>query len=98
MTEHKFTTRIWLYQGHAAWHFVSLPVVMSKEIKDYFGDMARGWGSLPVKVKLGETSWRTSIFPDSKTNTYVLPIKSAVRKQEKLQTGDKVQVVVEIIT
>ena len=67
--------KVWLYQGMAGWHFVNLPRKKSKEIKNLFGGMAGGWGSLPVIVTIGKTSWKTSIFPDKKTATYLLPLK-----------------------
>jgi Domain of unknown function (DUF1905) len=40
---------------------------------------------------VGATSWRTSIFPDSKTGAYLLPVKKAVRVAEHLEAGDQVQ-------
>ena len=60
--------------------------------------MKRGWGSLPVKVAIGETSWNTSIFPDKKLGSYLLPIKSDVRKKELISAGNIVQLSLEIKT
>ena len=45
-----------------------------------------------VKVTIGATEWQTSIFPDKKRATYVLPVKHAVRKAESLTAGSKVRV------
>jgi hypothetical protein len=81
---------IWLYPANAAWHFISVPAATSANIKKQFADYHRGWGSLPVKVKLGKTSWQTSIFWDSKRKSYLLPLKSAVRKAEGIGEGDSV--------
>jgi len=55
------------------------------------------FGSVRVAVTIGTTSWRTSIFPDSKTGTYLLPVKKEVRDAEKLQTGDDVRARVQIV-
>lgn len=77
--------KVWLYSGMAAWHFVTIPVKTSKDIKKKFGYVAKGWGSLPVTVKLGRTQWRTSIFPDKKAGAYVLPLKADVRKKENVK-------------
>jgi hypothetical protein len=41
-----------------------------------------------VRVRLGGSEWRTSIFPDSKSGCYVLPVKKAVRKTENVEVGD----------
>jgi hypothetical protein len=79
-----------LYQSTAAWHFINLPKHRSKEIRKKFGRSERGWGSLPVEVTIGKTTWRTSIFYDTKAGTYLLPLKAQVRKKEDIWAGDKV--------
>ena len=56
-----------------------------------------GFGSVRVAVTVGTTSWRTSIFPDSKTRTYLLPVKKEVRDAEKLETVDNVRARVQIV-
>jgi hypothetical protein len=78
---------IWLYPGKAGWHFVTLPIDAANEINDRFAFSKRGWGSLPVTVKVGQTAWQTSIFPDKESGSYLLPIKATVRKSEQLQLG-----------
>jgi hypothetical protein len=47
---------------------------------------------LRVKVTIGATEWQTSIFPDKKRATYVLPVKQAVRKAEGVTAGSTVDV------
>lgn len=47
-----------------------------------------GFGSVRVEVTIGSTTWRTSLFPDSKLGSYVLPVKKAVRTAEGLDVGD----------
>ena len=89
--------KVWLYPGQEAnWHFVTLPKKQSQQIKERFGSFKRGWGSLPVKVTIGKTTWNTSIFPDKKAGAYLLPLKADVRKQEKIQDGKSIMFVVEI--
>lgn len=92
----KFRAKIWLYSGIAAWHFISLPQKQSDTIKKTFGAMKRGWGSLPVSVTIGKTTWKTSIFPDKKANAYLLPLKTEVRKKENLRADDAVTFTIEI--
>lgn len=94
---YKMQAKVWLYPGLAAWHFVTLPKKESDEIKELFSDMKRGWGSLPVKVTIGETSWKTSIFPDKKAGAYLLPIKAELRKKEKISAGDLVGFLLEVL-
>ncbi len=90
--------KVWLYPGMAAWHFVTLPVKQSDEIKEIYGGLKKGWGSLPVKVTIGKTTWKTSIFPDKKAGAYLLPLKTEVRKKEKIQEGDIVALTLELLT
>ncbi len=91
-----FEAKVWLYPGMAGWHFVTLPVKESAQIKKSFAEMAKGWGSLPVCVTVGKTSWNTSIFPDKKSDAYLLPLKAEVRKKEKISAGDAVRLSIEI--
>jgi hypothetical protein len=90
--------QVWLYPGKAAWHFVTLPKKESETIKELFGDMKLGWGSVPVTVTVGETSWNTSIFPDKKAGAYLLPLKSEVRKKEKIHEGDMLAFTIKVRT
>jgi len=85
-THYAFSSTVWLYPGMAGWHFMTIPEDVSEDIQDRFGDQRRGWGSLPVEVTIGATTWKTSIFPDTKTKAYVLPIKAEVRKKNEPST------------
>ncbi len=89
---------VWLYQGEAAWHFVSIPKDVSETMRDRFAGIARGWGSLRVEVTIGGTSWNTSVFPDKKSGMYLLPIKADVRKKENIAAGQTVTMRVEVLT
>ncbi len=95
-----FVGECWLWQSSAtAWHFVSLPEDKSEEIKFFNENMhekTRGWGAVRVQVTIGETVWQTSIFPASKLNAYILPIKADVRKKEKIAVGNNVKVSLKI--
>jgi len=94
--KYKLRSEVWLYPGMSAWHFISVPKRASEEIKATFGKNARGWGSLPVVATIGKTSWKTSIFPDKKSGTYLLPLKVSVRKAERILAKDKVTFHLEI--
>jgi len=87
LDEYSMRMPVWLYPGMAGWHFVNVTKAASKEIKDNFGMGAAGFGSIPVMVTVGKTSWKTSIFPDKRNGTYLLPIKAEVRKKEGIVAG-----------
>ncbi len=93
---YKVRSKIWLYPGMTGWHFLTISEKQSKEIKKTFEGKSRGWGSLPVEVTLGKTKWRTSIFPDKKSGTYLLPLKAAVRMKEGVAHGDTVNFSIQI--
>ena len=87
---YKIKAKVWLYPGDVPWHMVTLPKVTAKDIDFYFDHAKRGWGSLPVLVTKGKTSWKTSIFPEKKTGSYLLPLKAEVRKKEVIKAGDSI--------
>lgn len=83
------TGNVWLYPGESAnWHFFTIPKKESIELKEVYKGLTKGWGSLPVQVTIGKTTWTTSIFPDSKSGTFILPIKALIRKKEEVYEGD----------
>lgn len=83
-TKYSFRSKVWVYPGMSAWRFIGVPVKEGQEIKKKFGAHARGWGSLPVSVTIGKTTWDTSIFPDKKSGSYLLPLKAKIRKAENI--------------
>lgn len=83
-----FSAPLWLYSGENAWHFVTLPEDLSDYIEESASTAKRGFGSVRVAVSVGETTWETSLFPDSKAASYVLPIKKSVRDRAGLSIGE----------
>lgn len=94
---YRFTAELWLHQGDAAWYFVALPHEVSDDIEARSADTRRGFGSVKVEVTVGATTWSTSVFPDTKRETYILPVKKAVRKAEGLDDGDDVAIRLELV-
>jgi hypothetical protein len=45
---------------------------------------------IPVTARIGETRWRTSLFP--KDGQYIVPVKASVQRAEGLDVGDVVTV------
>ena len=79
-----FKARVWLYAGPTPWHFVTLPKKLAAEIKAFHGGLAKSFGTIAVLAKIGGTEWKTSVFSDKKSGSYVLPLKAEVRKKEKI--------------
>ena len=98
MKKYKLKSKVFLWSSDmAAWHFLGVDKTHSAEIKATHAGMRRGFGSIPVGVTLGKTSWQTSIFPDSKSSTYLLPLKASVRKKEGVFDGDTVSFTIETL-
>lgn len=95
-TKFKISAKVWIYSGMAGWHFVSIPKKQSQYIKKMFHVMSGGWGSLPVNVTIGKTTWKTSIFPDKKADAYILPFKAEVRKRENIVVHDTIKFLLDI--
>lgn len=89
-----FTAPLWLWNGKGAWHFITLPQDDSAIIR--MAVPRRGWGSVRVRARIGETEWATSIFPDTKAGAYLLPVKADVRKAERLLVGEEVTVAISL--
>src|SRR5687768_15906703 len=86
----RFRSKLWRYPGdRAAWYFLTIDQTKISEIKERFSPVKRGWGTIPVETTIGKTAWKTSIFPD-KDGSYILPVKAAVRKAERLAEDDVV--------
>ncbi|WP_432939602.1 DUF1905 domain-containing protein [Kribbella sp. CA-253562] len=83
----EFSALLWEHPGEGGWHFVSVPAEISDDIADLTAGTRRGFGSVRVTVTVGSSTWQTSVFPDTKRGTYVLPVKKAVRIAEDLQAG-----------
>jgi len=86
-----FRSNLWVWDGPSPWYFVTVPLKESKTIRERFRYVHRGWGSVPVKVQIGESAWKTSIFWEKK-GTYLLPIKKEIRIIEKLITNKKIDI------
>lgn len=93
-----FTAELWLHDGPGGWHFVSVPEAEADEIDELFGHAAKGFGSQRVDVLIGKTRWSTSIFPDRKRGTYVLPVKKSVREAESLAAGSRARVEIVVVS
>ena len=90
-----FDAELWSSESFAAWAFLTLPPEPSEDVRMLSGPPT-GFGSVRVEVTLGSSTWRTSVFPD-KARGYVLPVKSAVRRREGLELGDRVGLTLRLV-
>ena len=92
----KFKSRVIVWTGSGtngkddsgAWRFARVPENISAKIKAMQkGRPKRGWGAVYAEAKIKKTIWQTSIFPDKRSSTYLLPLKKEVRYEENLYDG-----------
>lgn len=90
--EFVFTARLWEYEGAGSWHFVTLPRVVATEILESVEGRMKPGGTVAVEAVIGRTKWKTSLFRDTKRDSFLLPVKALVRGKEQLRAGDDVEV------
>jgi hypothetical protein len=90
--EVSFTAPLWLHGSDGGWHFVTLPGDVADDVREHAGSRSRGFGSVRVTAVVGGSRWQTSVFPETQTGSYVLPVKQEVRRANDLAAGDPVPV------
>ena len=78
-------------------HFMSIPQELSGEIRAHALMIRRGFGSVRVEARVGDVTWRTSVFPSKSSGGYFLPVKIDVCRKEGLIEGDNVKVELELL-
>ena len=86
----EFSDELWLWKGPAPWHFITVPEEHCDELQASATVISYGWGMIPVTAQVGETEWKTSLFP--KEGRYIVPVRLAVQRAEGLELGDTVTV------
>ncbi|RDL45317.1 DUF1905 domain-containing protein [Marinomonas piezotolerans] len=82
---------MWRSFGPSGWYFLTLPSTIAHEIRLFNKGNESGWGRLRVTAKINANRWETSIWFDSKANSYLLPINAKVRKSESLTEGSLIE-------
>ena len=85
-----FTGGLWYWRGPSPYYFISVPDKESRDLRALSSVVTYGWGMIPVRARIGSSEWETSLWP--KAGQYIVPVKDAVRRAEKLDVGDSVAV------
>ena len=83
-----FSGAVFEWRGPSPFYYVAVPEGECEVIASVARALTYGWGVVPVRVRLGGTSWRTSLFP--KDGGYLVPLKLAVRRVEAVGDGQVV--------
>lgn len=92
--KYQFSEKVWRYAGTGGWYFISLPKNISQEIRNNLKNEEEGWGRLKATAEIGTSQWKTSIWYGTKNETYLLPLKSEIRKKEKIEDGMEITVTI----
>ena len=84
----EFTGEVFEWRGPAPHHFVRVPEDESAEIDEVKAAVTYGWGVIPVEVRMGTTTWSTSLF--LKDGGYLVPLRAEARRTENVRLGDVV--------
>jgi len=93
----EFEAEIWKYEGPGGWHFVTLPGELGLRIRAERAFDGPGWGIVKVRATINGTVAETSLFPDKKSGSYLMPLKANVRRVARLAVGDAIRVRLDII-
>jgi len=87
--EWEFAGRVVEWRGPSPYFYVPMPPDDAEELKDEARSLIY-WGQVPVTATIGGTTFKTALFP--KDGTYMVPLKVVVRRAEKIELGDSVNV------
>lgn len=93
--DYAFTAELWRWKD-GSWCFVTLPADLSADLRMEAGP-PRGFGSVRVEARIGGSVWRTSVFPQQASGSFLLPVKRAIRTAEGLDEGDPCEVVLRLV-
>lgn len=91
----EFAGEVWFWKGPAPWYFVTVPEPESRSLREVMTLVTYGWGMIPVNATVGGTTFYTALW--EKDGRYIVPLKAAVRKSERISEGDTVRVKLDVI-
>tara|TARA_B100001989_G_scaffold250827_1_gene228714 strand:+ start:323 stop:622 length:300 start_codon:yes stop_codon:yes gene_type:complete len=95
---YQFKQKLWLWPGESAnWHFLSIPKKDGQKIRNDFGSSLKGFASIKVEVKIGQMVWKTSMFYSKPAESFILPVKAKVRRDEDISAGEEVSFSIKIL-
>jgi hypothetical protein len=90
--DRSFSAELFEWRGPAPFYWLPLPADVCEYVRAEAASY--GWGAVPVCARIGGTEWETSLLP--RDGGYVLPVKKAVRTQERCDDGDLVTVAMSV--
>jgi Domain of unknown function (DUF1905) len=90
LVQFSFQAEVIYWRGPSPFFFVAVPAPHAEELRQVARAVTYGWGMIPVEARIGDVAFTTSLFP--KDETYLLPLKTAVRRRTDITAGDRISV------
>ncbi len=94
MLKFEITGTVIEWRGPAPFYFLPTPIEVTEEIELYKRELTYGWGVIPAKVTIGQTTVSTSLIP--RTGSFYIPLKDAVRKPNQIAVSDEITLILEL--
>ncbi|MFN2098761.1 DUF1905 domain-containing protein [Altererythrobacter sp. MF3-039] len=99
-----YTARLARWQGdRGTYHLVSITGNVAEQIAMHerlhrleYGSQ-RGFGSVKVMARIGDTEWKSSVFPQNKKTEWILLVSKKVMRSEDLAEADQIEVELELL-
>ena len=86
----RFEATVIDWRGPSPFFFAPIPQDLVDELRQVARLVTYGWGMIPVEATIGGVAFKTSLFP--KDDTYLMPLKVAVRRRTGVTAGDRIAV------
>ena len=90
-----FKSKVWRDPKAMGWYFVDLDNLLSQKIKKMPDKSVNKHGLVKALATVGNTTWKTTLFPTKKGN-YVMSIIKKIRQKEKIEDKDSLKIKIEI--
>lgn len=85
-----FDAAIIEWRGPAPFFYAPVPPEIAADIRAASKLVSYGWGVIPAEITVNGVSFTSSLFP--KDGTYLVPLKTAIRKSAGVTLGDLVHI------
>jgi hypothetical protein len=85
-----FEAKVLYWRGPSPFFFAPIPPPHDERLRRLAKHVTYGWGMIPVEATIAGVVFTTSLFP--KDETYLLPLKVAVRRRANITAGDVIAV------
>lgn len=85
-----FETTVIHWRGPSPYFYAPVPSERADDLRWAAKAVTYGWGMIPVEAKIAGVAFSTALFP--KDETYLLPLKDAVRRKTNVTAGDRIAV------